>query len=191
MVLDRTKYGARLRGFLEISDLPELRSGKSLGVPPKELSELSLNDIFNGIAVDDEEMALCCLSGVQLLHAELDSSHRICQSVKTTTGSYWHGIVHRREGDFENSKYWFQKVGEHPIHADLARVAKRVAEKESGDLRFSFLCNQKMWDSAAFVDLCEDVTENCDQGNDSCCMIQMMEWELLFEYSYGKAIGND
>ena len=190
MVLDRTKYGARLRGFLEISELPELRAEESLGVPQEEHSELRVNDLFNGIAVDDEEMALCCLSGVQLLHSELDSSHRTCQSVQTTTGSYWHGIVHRREGDFENSKYWFRKVGEHPIHADLARAAKGVAEKESSDSRFSFLCSQKMWNSAAFVDLCEDVTENCDQGNDSCRMIQMLEWESLFKYSYGKAIGN-
>lgn len=190
MVLDRTKYGARLRGFLEASELPKLRVGESLGVPKEELSELKVSDIFDGIAVGDEEMALCCLSGVQLLHAELDVSHRICQSVKTTTGSYWHGIVHRREGDFENSKYWFRKVGEHPIHSDLAKAAKGVAEKESGDSRFSFLCTQKMWNSALFVDLCEDVTENCDRGNDSCCMIQMLEWELLFGYSYGKAIGN-
>lgn len=30
------------------------------------------------------------------------------------TLAYWHGIMHRREGDFWNSHYWFRQVGKHP-----------------------------------------------------------------------------
>ena len=190
MALDHTKFGSKLRRFLEVSELPELGAGGAVGVSKEELSELELDDIFDGVAIGDQEMARCCLSGIQLLHGELDVSHQICQSVETATGSYWHGIMHRREGDFGNSKYWFRKVGKHPIHAELTEAARGVAEKERDDSRFSFLCTQKMWDPAAFVDLCEDVVVNRDQGDESCRTIQMLEWELLFEYSYGKAIGD-
>lgn len=42
-------------------------------------------------------------------------SHTVSQGIEGTTGSYWHGIMHRREGDFSNSHYWFNKVGGHPV----------------------------------------------------------------------------
>ncbi|MBM3276516.1 MAG: hypothetical protein FJY95_00325 [Candidatus Handelsmanbacteria bacterium] len=51
---------------------------------------------------------------------ELDQSHRLAQKIEDQTGSYWHGIMHRREGDFSNSHYWFNKVGQHPAMALLA-----------------------------------------------------------------------
>ncbi len=189
MALDRSKYGSKLRKFLEVSELPPLGGGESLGVSKAELSELEEGGIFEGIAVKDVEMARCCLSGIQLLHGELDVSHRISQSVETTTGSYWHGIMHRREGDFGNSKYWFRKVGRHSIHPDLTEAARGLAEQEQSDSRLSFLCRQKQWDAAGFVDLCEDVVVNDGGGDGLCRAIQMIEWELLFEYSFGKATG--
>jgi hypothetical protein len=45
---------------------------------------------------------------------ELDRSHKVSQGVEDATGSFWHGIMHRREGDFSNSHFWFDKVGKHP-----------------------------------------------------------------------------
>ncbi len=53
-------------------------------------------------------------AGLWLYVDELDRSHVISQGIHDTTGSYWHGIMHRREGDFGNSHYWFNKVGHHP-----------------------------------------------------------------------------
>lgn len=42
---------------------------------------------------------------------EIDRSHTICQAIPGPVGSLWHAIVHRREGDFWNSKYWFRQAG--------------------------------------------------------------------------------
>ena len=65
-------------------------------------------------------MAEGCLAGLWLLYDFLDESHTISQSLDTLEGSYWHGIMHRREPDYENAKYWFRRVPVHPIHAELA-----------------------------------------------------------------------
>lgn len=53
-------------------------------------------------------------TAVWLYVDDLDRSHSISQGIEDTTGSFWHGIMHRREGDFPNSHYWFDKVGVHP-----------------------------------------------------------------------------
>lgn len=53
-------------------------------------------------------------AGLWLYVDELDRSHTISQDLKDATGSYWHGIMHRREGDFSNSHYWLHRTGRHP-----------------------------------------------------------------------------
>ena len=46
---------------------------------------------------------------------DLDRSHACSQSLDDTTGAYWHGIMHRREGDFSNSHYWMRRAARHPL----------------------------------------------------------------------------
>ncbi|HVT12407.1 MAG TPA: hypothetical protein VHE55_09080 [Fimbriimonadaceae bacterium] len=41
---------------------------------------------------------------------DLERSHAISQGIAGPVGAYWHGIMHRREGDFWNSKYWFRQA---------------------------------------------------------------------------------
>lgn len=51
---------------------------------------------------------------------ELDRSHSISQQIHDADGSYWHGIMHRREGDFSNSHYWFRQTGNHhPVYGQI------------------------------------------------------------------------
>src|SRR4051794_8266140 len=59
------------------------------------------------------EAASALLSGLWLWHDFLDESHGISQSIHSATGSFWHAIMHRREGDFGNSKYWYAKCLNH------------------------------------------------------------------------------
>lgn len=58
-------------------------------------------------------------AGLWIYLDDLQRSHDICQLIEDTTGSFWHGIMHRREGDFANSHYWFHKVGRHPAMAQI------------------------------------------------------------------------
>ena len=58
------------------------------------------------------------IAGLWLYVDDLDRSHTVSQSVETKTGSYWHGIMHRREGDFSNSHYWHARAAGHPLLAE-------------------------------------------------------------------------
>lgn len=50
---------------------------------------------------------------------DLDTSHTISQGLHHATGSYLHGIMHRREGDFSNSHYWMRRAGSHPVWHEI------------------------------------------------------------------------
>ena len=62
------------------------------------------------------------IAGLWLYVDDLDRSHTVSQSLDDATGAYWHGIMHRREGDFSNSHYWMRHAARHPLrlsHPDL------------------------------------------------------------------------
>ena len=124
----------------------------------------------------DADSARCCLSAIWLLYDFLDESHTISQGIATAEGSFWHGIMHRREGDFSNAKYWFRKVGEHPVYGLLE--GKLLRDKESGN-----------WDPYDFVDACQSALRNGGAEADRCQQLQQQEWELLFDFCYRQAVG--
>lgn len=70
---------------------------------------------------------------------DLDRSHTISQGVLTPAGSYWHGIMHRREGDFGNSHYWMRRAAGHPLlragsGLDSEALIDAVAAAKGSDL---------------------------------------------------------
>src|SRR4051794_36851768 len=38
----------------------------------------------------------------------IDEAHRLLQQLPGDLPAYWHGMVHRREGDFDNARYWYR-----------------------------------------------------------------------------------
>ena len=132
---------------------------------------MSTADAFGPTRVVDQDAARCCLSGCWLLVDDLDASHTISQAIDTPSGSWWHGIMHRREGDFGNAKYWFGRAGDHPA-VDL------LAAQFGG------------WDPYDFVDACQRAVATGD-GLDDCLDRQQAEWETLFDWCYRQAVGED
>src|SRR5262249_11090967 len=55
-------------------------------------------------------------AGLHVLNDDLERGHALAQAHEgDKTCDYWHAIVHRREGDFDNAKYWLRQVGRHPV----------------------------------------------------------------------------
>ncbi|MCS7167868.1 MAG: hypothetical protein RMI91_06845 [Gemmatales bacterium] len=143
-----------------------------------------------GQTLRDESAAHCCLAGLWLLYDFLEECHRICQTIPTAEGSYWHALMHRREPDEDNSKYWFRRVGQHPIFPALAQHAAECAARlEPLPAEASWLRSGPTWDPFRFVDLCAAVRDTGTPLETVCQQIQLAEWQLLFEYCYARAVG--
>lgn len=181
------EYGTACETLISSADLCELGPGTPNRTVRGTLRALDETAVFGGKTVTDRDMAACCISGLWLLHNFLDDSHTISQNVHTATGSYWHGIMHRREPDFSNAKYWFRRVGSHEIFPALCAVAEQIAREFGTDERSEFLAKRNQWDAFAFVDLCEAATSG--HTNEALCRrIAQLEWQVLFNFCYRRAI---
>ncbi|MEM1013792.1 MAG: hypothetical protein AAGI46_16420 [Planctomycetota bacterium] len=131
----------------------------------------------------DRDAEACVRAGLWLWHDFLVESHTISQSVDTPFGSYWLGIMHRREGDFGNAKYWFRLAGELPIFKTLSSHAADVLRNEPADKRLLPLSSSS-WNPSALVDLAQTAHR---EGADSplhrpAVALQQAEWRVLFDW---------
>jgi hypothetical protein len=115
------------------------------------------------------EGALC---GLYLYFSSIDEAHRIAQDLETPEGSFWHGIVHRREPDPGNAAYWFRRAGKHPVFPALREEARKN--------RFD---TGREWDPFEFIEFCEAARERPGSEEEEIALqVQLSEWQLLFDY---------
>ncbi|MDX1927296.1 MAG: hypothetical protein SFV81_12315 [Pirellulaceae bacterium] len=124
-------------------------------------------------------------AGLWLLAGELDRSHSVSQSLETAEGSYWHGIMHRREGDFWNAKYWFRRVGRHPVLEQLASFlgANENAQQfvSSTPLPIRELSSPTKV-AEVLVECCERALSSKPEQVNALQRICWLEWQFLFLY---------
>jgi hypothetical protein len=150
---------------IEAAPLPSLGAGPLVPSLTEMLSSPRIGSA--GQELPRERRSLC-ESGLWLLAGDLDRSHRLSQEIDSADGSFWHGIMHRREGDFGNAKYWFRRVGSHP-------VLRWLAESPGGYA-----------DPFQFVDRCRGVgSDDDDDDYRDCQRIQWLEWQALMSHCVG------
>ena len=118
-------------------------------------------------------------AGLWLLSGELELSHAVSQDHDSSEGSFWHGIMHRRERDFGNSKYWFRRVGAHPVHSELSRLISERRGELAQDLPFDDFSRVGQLPNA-LVDACESAIHGKSVWEASLQKICWWEWQLLF-----------
>src|SRR5262249_44934254 len=187
-MFDPNAYGPYLAPLLCRESPNPLGPGEPAHPVPAGLDAFDVTKAFAPHTVLNPDMAKACEAGLWLLHDHLEHSHQISQGIDTPTGSYWHGLMHRRDPDFGNAKYWFRHVGAHPIFPELCHEAARLSRNADGAKSAGFLTEQDSWDPFRFIDLCQEVVDTGSATEDLCRRIQRREWELLFDFSFHQAI---
>lgn len=182
---DPAKYGPKVAELLSDNRLCELGPGRPNSLAKPLLDGLQPEDVVPNHS--DRDMAECCVAGLWLWHDYLDRSHDFSQEIHSTSGSLWHGIMHRREPDYSNAKYWYRRVGDHPIFVDLHEVAIELGQTHNVTAEAAELVRQPSWDPYGFVDLCASVARGRSDDGQFCREVARSEWQLLFDYCFENA----
>ncbi|MBI2826249.1 MAG: hypothetical protein HYX69_16330 [Planctomycetia bacterium] len=185
--LSHTNYGPVVADLLGKERPTALGPGKPDKSWHKRLKELSPEALLAPRPVKNRAQATATLAGLWLYFDFLDESHKLSQSLDTVEGSFWHGIMHRREPDYENARYWFRRVRAHPVYARLAAEARALAAAHPADQAAAVLSRATTWDPLLFVDLCEAAAARPVAAQTLCKLVQQREWRLLFDFCYEQA----
>ncbi len=194
-------------GMLELLPQEKMETGKLPRFPLPDLvptaerrsawlaEHLGLFDARQlGSEVKSPDDAVALAAGLWQMNGFLEQSHELAQSVeggcREKAGDYWHAIMHRREPDYSNAKYWFRRVGTHGIHPFLARDADDIltaCPSTEAPLWQAKLTgnNATKWNPLSFVDLCERVENGGDEELGLAArQIQLIEMVLLLKSTH-------
>ena len=153
---DPAAYGPELARILTAVPMSPLGPGK----PREELHQ----------PIKLLKLPAVCMTGLWLRCDFLTESHEISQELHSHEGSFWHAVMHRREPDAFNSKYWWRLVGPHPVLDQLVEQAPALGYKYTSPHNF--------------VDFCERVRDRSNDDENLAVRVQQLEWELLFEWCW-------
>jgi len=153
-----------------------------------DITSLNLKTLFAHSKIKNKSFGNCVLSGLYLRLNNLTVSHDWSNEISSPDGSYWHGLMHRREPDVHNSNYWFRKVGSHPVFNVLL---EKVQQFEGGETEINSLTGSGTWDPYKFNNLCDEARGSGSDLESLCIKIQNEEWYLLFEYCYVNSLGQN
>jgi hypothetical protein len=186
---------------LTVDGAPSDEANQLEGVTPEQLLVVPVTNRVAGFAM---------LAGLWLWAEDLEHSHMISQkspdellrtgprSLNTlsnqtsfdgeATLAFWHAIMHRREGDFSNSKYWYARCANHAALPVMAATAAKHVHAMPADKALLRLVATG-WNPNAFVDLVQAVHASPNDPRYSLAVaLQRMEWQVLFDHCTRAAV---
>lgn len=182
-------YSPVIDPLLAVEVAMPLKFGRADDSFRSALESLTLPAALGQRRLFDDDEAKCCLAALWLRFDFFEQSHSISQDIETPSGSYWHGILHRREGDFWNAKYWMRRVGRHPAGPQLLAAARKLASQSDDRELMKLYQSATTWDPALLVDFIEASVSKPTAQQTLALQLQDLEWWLLFDYAYGMATG--
>jgi hypothetical protein len=159
------------------------------GVPDAEAADAEAADpeaVRRAVAAQVDRLArkpapgkIRILEGLSLLwHDHWEASHEIAQSHEGEPDfDLLHAILHRREGDFANSGYWFRGAGKHPCYPILER---RLASLPEDRLRNAHWA-AGAWSPHAFL---AEVRKHADGSGEAAAALKRIQAEEFRAFAF-------
>jgi len=145
---------------------------------PAKIRDASEAALAGGREIADVKI-LTLIRGALLNAADaLDAAHRIFQDDPSDLGSYWHGVMHRRERDFDNARYWFRRAGRLPIFDRMHTAAAQMS---------ATMAKQPTWDAYLLTGMCEQAKFGDHAAVSECVALQRVEFDELLAYCWRMA----
>ncbi|MGB7157958.1 MAG: hypothetical protein WBD40_07815 [Tepidisphaeraceae bacterium] len=120
-------------------------------------------------------------------NAKSEDQQQLRQEADTL--AFWHAIMHRREGDFSNAKYWYARCASHAILPSLGAQASAYLNPMPADKSLLRL-TASGWNPSAFVDFVEHLHDHPnDPRHKIAVALQQLEWRVLFDHCTRAAAG--
>lgn len=119
-----------------------------------------------------------------LYHDHHNEAHDLVEDMTDAEGAVIHAIVHRREPDFWNARYWYRRVGDHPIYRSMTGRVVELAGTDATSSVARRLVLSGTLDPLAFVDACESVVRKgaADPVAQFLRRLQHAEFEALLDH---------
>lgn len=165
----------------------------------QDISDLVTSEFAVDISQFDLAYGLAVKAGLHLWNESLKRSHILSQDIHNPTGSYWHGIMHRMEGDYDNAQHWMGRIGKHPVLDKLQSLKLRLIHEGDWEmvsspelrscLRQFYL--QRSWDPQLYIDLVKGTVTSGHEFRLEKLLtaLQKQEIIMLLEFSYRNASG--
>ena len=118
-------------------------------------------------------------AGLFYYHNAIADSHREAARDEGDLAAYWHGMVHRREGDFDNARYWMRRAGEQPVFQEMQGRVHDGAPN---------MARQSNWDPFLFINLCEQYKYGEHEYKKEIGALQRVEFAVMFDYVWRRCV---
>jgi hypothetical protein len=136
------------------------------------------SELTGGAVLADASYPTLIRAALLYAYDAIDESHHIVQALTTGHASYWHGMLHRREGDFENARHWFRRTGKLGVFPEMHAMAAEVSP---------LMGRQVDWDPYVLVGQCEQARFGGDVNQKELVALQRIEFEVMFDFLWRDA----